>query len=294
MDSTSQRTPDLSGSHIPGSGSEVEPRGGLTLGLESKNEGGGPTGTLGFKGPTGESEAIRRLSGETAHVFNNLLTVIRGNASLLLDDSGSGSRTPELQDILDACQRGSAFTHQLLAISMKGWRRPIPLDLADVIRGLDLQRKVPPGVLYCEDFPQDPCRIIADPDQVEQVILTLVSNAADAVEEASVGSRGVIRISLEPMTGTTMNGERRWGWIHLQVADNGRGMEVTESSRAFEPFFTTKPNPPGRGLGLATARGIVRQAGGAVTLESARGWGTRANVWFPFDPDQEEGLRVLE
>jgi signal transduction histidine kinase len=289
MDSTSRRPFDVSGSGDPeGSPSGSPDRSG------SRTQRGVPNGTLGYSGPTGESEAIRRLSGEAAHAFNNLLTVIRGNASLLLDDFGTQDRRPELEDILDACERGSAFTHQLLAISMKGWRRPIPLDLADFIRQLDLQRMIPDGVLYSEILPGGPCRIIADPDQMEQVALALVSNAADAVREADGGVQRVIRVSVEPITGTTMDGERRWGWVHLQVADNGRGMETTESSRAFEPFFTTKANPPGRGLGLASARGIVRQAGGAVTLESARGWGTRANVWLPFDPDQEEGLRVLE
>lgn len=250
----------------------------------------GPSGqdrSLGYGGLTSDSEAIQRISGESARIFDAILGRIQEVASNLMRDLDDPAPRAELQAIVRACHQGSDVTQKLGGLSLRGPRRPTVLDLAGFIVGLDMGTAVPEEILYCEDFPGIPCRIMADPGQMEQVLRALVSNAVDALKDADPGTPGVIWVGLERIGGMVKDGEQRVGWIHLQVADNGCGMDPATASRAFAPFFTTKTDPPGLGLGLAVAEGFIHQAGGALTLESAPAWGTRVNVWLPVSPASE-------
>lgn len=242
----------------------------------------GPPGrerSLGYGGVTSGSEATRRISRESARIFDAILGRIEDRASRLLRDMGGpaleADLEADLEAIVRACHQGTDVAQKLAALSLRTPHRPILVDLADLIRGLDMGSGVPEEILYCEDFPEIPCRVMADPDQLEQALRALVSNAVEALDRTSRGSPGVIWVGLERVSG---------GWIHLQVADNGRGMDAVTASRAFAPFYTTKTEPPGLGLGLAVAEGFINQAGGALTLESAPAWGTRVNAWLPVSP----------
>jgi signal transduction histidine kinase len=218
------------------------------------------------------------MSWQTAGIFEAILGRIQQVASTLMRTMDEPDRKAEVQAIVRACHEGTDVTQKLTALSLRTPPRAIPLDLGGFIRGLDMGAAVPEEILYCEDFPEIPCRVVADPDQLGQAFRALVSNAVGALKDADPGSPGVIWVGLERVGA---------GWIHLQVADNGCGMDASTASRAFQPFFTTRTDPPALGLGLAVAEGFIHQAGGAVTLESAPAWGTRVNAWLPLRPTSE-------
>ena len=236
---------------------------------------------------TSDSEAIQRISGESARIFDAILGRIHEVASNLMRYLDDPAPRAEVQAIVRACHQGADVAQQLGALGLRAPGRPMVLDLVDLIGGLDMGTAVPEEILYCEDFPGIPCRVMADPGQMEQVLRALLSNAVDALKDAAPGTPGVIWVGLERIGGMVKDGEQRVGWIHLQVADNGCGMDPATASRAFAPFFTTKTDPPRLGLGLPVAEGFIHQAGGALTLESAPAWGTRVNVWLPVSPVSE-------
>lgn len=237
--------------------------------------------SLGYGGVSTYSEVVQRMAGESARVFDDILGRIQGVASDLVGELDDPAPRAELQAIVRACHQGADVAQKLGAISLRERQSTIVLDLADFIPSLDLGNAVPEEVLYYEDFPEIPCRVTADPGQMEQALHALVSNAVDALKDADPGTPGVIWVGLQRIGGRAKSGDQRVRWLHLQVADNGCGMDPATASRAFAPFFTTKTDPPGLGLGLAMAEGFIRQAGGTIALESAPGWGTRVNVWLP-------------
>lgn len=251
-------------------------------------------GMLGYGGTTVDSEAIQRLSGESASVLQDLFGQVERIASELVHDPQRRASSAKLREIIQACDRGTTFARKLSSISLRERQQRIVLDLVDFIRGLEIGTMVPEEILYCEHFPRVPCRVMADPERIEEVLRALVSNATSALDDADPGTAGVVWVGLERISGSTLAGAQRLGWIHLQVADNGCGMDARTASRAFDPFFTTRGDRPGRGLGLAVAQGFVRQAGGTMTLESAPSWGTRANVWLPVASSSDGPNSVAE
>jgi signal transduction histidine kinase len=224
-------------------------------------------------------EAVGRLAGASAHEFNNILTVIRGNASFLLGDVADPEARKDLEEIVEACDRGVAFTSKLLFLTTRAWRKPRTVDLSNLLRNLDLGRWVPDEVVVCTDLPHDPCRVVADPEHLEDAVMGLIHNARDALR-----GPGFVRLALESIPGETVDGRQSPGWVHLEVADDGVGMDDATASRALEPFFTTKADPPGRGTGLSTAFGVIRQSGGSMRIDTASGWGTSVHVWLPAAP----------
>ena len=231
-------------------------------------------------------EAVGLLAGGVAHDFNNLLTVIKGFTALLqltLEDRGEAAEY--LVEIDKAADRAAALTSQLLAFSRRQLLRPEALDLNARVR--DLERML--RLLLREDgqllLDLNPAldEVLADPGQIEQVILNLVVNARDAIRGRDDGS----------VTISTNNAElrdefKRWGvqeapgsYVRLDVADNGIGMDRATQTRIFDPFFTTKAPGQGTGLGLATVYGIVKQSGGYVWVESTPGGGSTFSIYLP-------------
>ncbi|MEP6621396.1 MAG: PAS domain S-box protein [bacterium] len=231
-------------------------------------------------------EAVGLLAGGVAHDFNNLLTAIKGFTTLLqmtLDESDQA--TEFLGEINKAADRAASLTAQLLAFSRRQLLRPESLDLNARVH--DLERML--RLLLREDgqltLELDPRlnEVLADPGQIEQVILNLVVNARDAIHGRDSGS----------VTIRTANAELRdefslWGvleapgqYVRLDVVDNGTGMDRATQTRIFDPFFTTKEPGQGTGLGLATVFGIVKQSGGYVWVESKVGEGSTFSVYLP-------------
>jgi len=231
-------------------------------------------------------EAVGLLAGGVAHDFNNLLTAIKGFASLLqmsLDDNDSS--TEFLGEINKAADRAAALTAQLLAFSRRQLLRPEALDLNARVRDLDRMLRLllrDDGELTL-DLAPELNQVLADPGQIEQVILNLVVNARDAIHGQSDGV-----VSIRTSNATLADEFAQWGvndapgpYVRLDVIDNGVGMDHATQARIFDPFFTTKEAGQGTGLGLATVFGIVKQSGGYVWVESAPGKGSIFSVYLP-------------
>ncbi len=225
-------------------------------------------------------EAIGRLAGGVAHDFNNLLTAITTNASLALFDlpAGDPGRAP-FEEIQDAAARATSLTRQLLAFSRRQVIAPRPLDLAAQVTGLEkVLRRVLGEDVALEFAAGASPLVLADPGQVEQVVLNLAVNARDAVKAG-----GRIRVSTADVevAGEDRAAERAPGrYGAIEVEDDGGGIDPEVLPHIFEPFFTTKRGK-GTGLGLSTVYGIATQHGGFVDVDSTPGRGTRFRVCFP-------------
>ena len=212
-------------------------------------------------------EAVGRLAGGIAHDFNNLLTAIGGYSELLLDRARAEDRA-DLEQILDATERASALTKQLLAFTRRQVVRRETLDLNAIVADMDklLRRLIGTDVELETVLARDLARVEADRSQLEQVVVNLALNARDAMDGG-----GRLLIS------TANAGE----WVRLEVEDTGSGIPDEIRVHIFEPFFTTKPAGRGTGLGLSTVLGIVEQTGGQITLESRDGEGARFEILLP-------------
>jgi PAS domain S-box-containing protein len=228
-------------------------------------------------------EALGRLAGGVAHDFNNMLSVILGFSELLLEETGADdSRRAELEEIVAAARRSSELTGQLLAFGRKQVLRPRPLDLRSMLSRLDrmLRRLIGEHIEIVTRAPDDvPCAF-ADEGQLEQVIVNLALNGRDAMPRG-----GKLQFSLGEANVAEPEARRRGleagRYLVLSIGDTGSGMDPETLSHIFEPFFTTKQSGQGTGLGLSTAYGFVRQSGGDIEVESARGLGTTFRIYLP-------------
>jgi PAS domain S-box-containing protein len=230
---------------------------------------------------TERMEAVGRLAGGVAHDLNNLLTVISGNASFLLEDLPDESqlRDDALQ-IKTASDRATSLIAQLLDFGRRRPGAPSSLDLNSVIVDFEpmLRKLLGEGTDLVIDLDPTLDTVEADRVQLEQVIVNLIVNARDATSHkgtVTIKTGGVVFTEHEPTLGL---GSGRYVW--LSVSDDGVGMSPEIRERVFEPFFTTKEGT-GTGLGLASAYGIIAQSGGTITAESEPGKGATFRVFVP-------------
>ena len=229
-------------------------------------------------------EAVGLLAGGIAHDFNNLLTAIGGFAELVLDTlDDKDERREDLQEIVKAAVRAAALTRQLLAFSRRQILQAMILDINDVVASIQklLRRTIPENIELQLELSPALDAVHADPGQLEQVVLNLAINAADAMPRG-----GQLRV----VTGVEHVDEafaRRHPpmppgrYVRLAVSDTGIGMTPETQRRIFEPFFTTKARGAGTGLGLASVYGIVKQSNGFIWVQSEFGRGTTFEVYLP-------------
>ena len=233
-------------------------------------------------------EAVGKLAGGIAHDFNNLLMAIGGNAEMLAADLPRGSEAAEhAGEIRRGCERAAALVEQLLAFSRKSLRRPRVVDLNGVLRGLDrlLTRLLGEDIEIVTRLADAPLPVLADPHQLEQVIVNLATNARDAMQKGGVLTFATSAERTEPAAGATAP---RGRCAVLTVADTGVGIAPEHLHRVFEPFFTTKEQGAGTGLGLSTVYGIVKQSGGDVSVRSSLDRGSVFRVALPLSAEAAE------
>jgi signal transduction histidine kinase/DNA-binding response OmpR family regulator len=217
-------------------------------------------------------EAIGRLAGGVAHDFNNLLTAILGYSRFLLPGLADDQQRSDVGEIIKAGERATALTRQLLAVSRRQAQELSVFDLNALISDLAtmLTRLLGENVQLMTELGEPLAHIHADRGQIEQVIMNLVVNAADAMP-----SGGAVRIR------TATVGRDGADWVSLSVIDTGTGMTEETKARLFDPFFTTKQPGKGTGLGLATVLGIVSQSGGHVLVDTTLRRGSTFAVLLP-------------
>ncbi len=224
-------------------------------------------------------ESIGRLAGGVAHDFNNLLTVILCCGELVLEElPPDGFLANSVIEIRKAAQRAAALTEQLLAFGRRQVVQPKVLDLNLVIQ--DVQTMI--GRLIGEDIELivrlgASGKVLADPNQINQVLMNLAVNARDAMPRG-----GNLIVETRDFTAGDNRPELAGGsYVELAVGDTGSGMDEYTRSHLFEPFFTTKDKAKGTGLGLSTVYGIVKQAGGHIWVHSEAGAGTTFHICLP-------------
>ncbi len=229
-------------------------------------------------------EAVGVLAGGIAHDFNNLLTAINGFSDLTLQRMEADSPFRDhIQEVKNAGERAAELTGQLLAFSRKQVLKASVISLNSVITNIEnMLRRIITENIELRVVPDPKLgNVMADPGQIEQVIMNLAINARDAMpsggnltietENIYLGE-GYVNQHLMVSPGE---------FIRITVSDTGEGMDSTMQSHIFEPFFTTKEVGKGTGLGLATVYGIVKQSGGTIMVYSEIGHGTTFKIYFP-------------
>jgi PAS domain S-box-containing protein len=236
---------------------------------------------------TQKLESLGLLAGGIAHDFNNLLTGIIGNTSILLEEIPPESPMhTSLQDVASAAGRASALTQQLLAYAGKGRFVVEPLDLSALVRETSnlIKTSIPMTVELRLQLAADLPVIEGDASQIQQLVMNLVLNGAEAIGEGKTGvvvvTTGIQLVDEAYIQQTFTGNEISPGnYVMLDVSDTGCGMSEATVARIFDPFFTTKFS--GRGLGLAAATGIIRGHKGALKVHSVLGEGSSFRVLFP-------------
>lgn len=228
-------------------------------------------------------EAVGRLAGGIAHDYNNILTVIRGNAqSLLMHEQYANLGRDALEHIDRAAARGSLLTARLLAFSQRQILQPEPVDLSHLVQGLEhaLRQLLGPQVRLVIEAQAGGAIVEVDRRWLTQVILDLGFNAREAMPSGGtlwVRSRTADDELRRAYGVTTVTGPA----MVLEIEDSGRGMDDATRARLFEPFFSTKKFGQGAGMALASAYGIVRQSQGEIAVRSTPGDGTRVGIFLP-------------
>jgi PAS domain S-box-containing protein len=229
-------------------------------------------------------EVFGKLAGGVAHDFNNLLTVICGFTDLVLADLPEGSRSRDLlSQARNAGERAAGLTRQLLAFSRKQILQPQVLDLnAEVVETKKLLgRLLGDDIELASHLKPDPLLVMAEPGQIQQVLMNLAVNARDAMPGGGTVTISTRSVELDEAFAQRHAGGRAGPHVLLEVSDSGCGMTPDVQAHIFEPFFTTKEPGQGTGLGLATVSGIVGQSGGQIEVESQPGCGTVFRIYLP-------------
>jgi two-component system, cell cycle sensor histidine kinase and response regulator CckA len=237
-------------------------------------------------------DAVGRLAGGIAHDFNNLLTGILTYSELILQElRPSDPLRADIEQIRHAGQRAAGLTRQLLAFSRRQVLQPRAVSLNALAAELEPMLTRLLGTDVALDLLLDPetGNVMVDPNQMEQVLVNLITNARDAMP-----SGGRVSITTANVQLRLDEGAQDTPYVAISVKDTGSGMDAATQARVFEPFFTTKQGSSGTGLGLSTALGIIEQSGGHIGVESQPGQGSEFTIYLPRYTGSEPAVSTVE
>ncbi|BHH85942.1 transporter substrate-binding domain-containing protein [Desulforhopalus sp. 52FAK] len=241
---------------------------------------------------TQKMESIGTLAGGIAHEFNNILTVILGNTEVTrgLCPPGSVARN-NLDRILSAGGRAKNLVSQILTFSRESKTRPQLIDPVEaVFESLQMLRPTLPSTIEIqEQYKAEEKQIFIDPGEVHQILINLCTNASHAMEEKGGVLTVVVDEQFITVEGLKHSPDIAPGrYVEVRVSDSGCGIDQIIMRKIFDPFFTTKKVGKGTGLGLSIVHGIVKKAGGFITVKSKEGEGTTFQMFFPSLPARRE------
>ena len=243
-------------------------------------------------------ESIGRLAGGVAHDFNNILTTIITCADFLESAGLEKAALSDVQEIKEAGHRAAELTSQLLAFARRRLIRPQAVDVVQLVRERRrfFERVLGEQVELGVHLPHDLWPVIADPTQLEQVILNLAVNARDAMPHGGKLTIEAANVTLDETFSATHSEVKPGPYVRLAVSDTGGGIAADVLPHIFEPFFTTKGVGEGTGLGLATVYGIVKQSGGHIWVYSEPGMGSTFKIFLPRVDQEAEaaGLKARD
>ncbi len=235
-------------------------------------------------------ESLGQLAGGVAHDFNNLLGVISSYAAFVNEEVtkepaqiGWQAVREDIVQVERAAERAARITRQLLAFGRREVSQPRPVLLDEVVAGVErlLARTLGEHVELRTDLAAASCPVLADPSQIEQVLVNLAVNARDAMPGGGRLAISTTATEVDAVGAASWAGLSPGLYVSLKVSDTGTGMSEEVADRAFEPFFTTKDKDERSGLGLAAVYGIITQAKGFVQIFSEPGIGTTVAVLLP-------------
>ena len=239
-------------------------------------------------------ESIGTLAGGVAHNFNNLLMGIQGNASMvLLDIDSSNPHQKYLKNIERLVENGAKLTAQLIGYAREGGYEVKPISLNQLVKDTsDTFGMTKKEITVHQELSDEPYGIKVDQGQIEQVLLNLYINAADAMPEGGDLFLKTINATDKDITDKPYE-VQPGNYVLLTVRDTGVGMDKETRGRIFEPFFTTKGLASGTGLGMASAYGIIKGHGGYIDVDSEKGKGTTFSIYLPATEKVIEEKKVL-
>jgi two-component system, cell cycle sensor histidine kinase and response regulator CckA len=240
-------------------------------------------------------EGLGTLAGGIAHDFNNLLAMIMGSAELLRHHTAELPTLKKYVDrIIEAAERGSSISRQLLIFSRPGEAELKPISLSRTISDLRemLKHFLPKSISIHTSIKVDKGIILGDAGQIHQALLNLALNASDAMN----GGGSLTIREFAPLPGlvvTRFPSAEASGYIAVSVSDTGTGMDEATIAKIYDPFFSTKGRGKGTGLGLTIVHGIVNNHHGFIDLESVPEEGTTFTLYFPLVPDEEQ-VKIID
>jgi two-component system cell cycle sensor histidine kinase/response regulator CckA len=229
-------------------------------------------------------EAVGRLAGGVAHDFNNILTAVNGYTALLLDRTDLPADAREnLEEVRKAGERAAGLARQLLALSHKQTSEPRIVDLNRVVEDVHkmLKRLIGEDIDFEILLEPQLGPVLADPGQIEQILMNLAVNARDAMPDGGKLTIQTSNVELDAEYASRHANVKPGSYVSISVTDTGAGMTPEVRARLFEPFYTTKEKGKGTGLGLSIVYGIVKQSGGHIWVYSEPGRGTSFKIHIP-------------
>ncbi|MEN8135511.1 MAG: ATP-binding protein [Thermodesulfobacteriota bacterium] len=229
-------------------------------------------------------EALGQLAGGVAHDFNNFLTAIVGYSELsMMTMQDNDPHRRNISEILSAANKAASVTRSLLAFSRKQVLKPRPININEVVSGMEklLNSLLGDNIKLDIKLPEEDIIIKADTGQVEQIIINMAANAKGAIQDNGTFTIQVSKVFIDEKVSKNYDLAKAGDYANISFADDGAGMAEETLEKIFEPFYTTKEKDQGTGLGLAIVHGIVKQHNGSINVYSEKGCGTTFKILFP-------------